>query len=88
MQHPEMVTLDALEVVLRVSPELVQDWLIYSSDKRSDSGWYFQEVKLTDHHKYIVGNIPDGETLIFFDPIKACCHFIVEEIAHISRNAA
>jgi hypothetical protein len=32
--------------VLRKHPEIVQDWMLYSADKRTDGGWYVNPDKL------------------------------------------
>ena len=65
-------------------PEYVKDWKQWSDDKRTSSGWYFEEI---DEKKYIVGYFDTKEMNnqeIFFSDIKeACAFFIKHEIESI-----
>ena len=61
-------------------PEWVKQWIQYSEDKRTASGWYF--LQDTDG-KYIVEYYPPQQkfkTLKFFDIKEACAVFIKIEI--------
>jgi len=61
-------------------PELVQDWLDWSGDKRVLSGWYFLE----EQGEFVVGFHPDGEVFRFERADVACAHFIVREVQDVS----
>lgn len=63
---------------------LVDEWLLWSENKRSVSGWYF---KRESDNKYIIGyfsnqniNIPQIE---YSDAKEACANFIKKEIEDI-----
>ena len=60
-------------------PEWVEQWLNYSDDKRTSSGWYFTK---NETGKYIVGFYPSKKfkTLGFADITEACSVFIKMEI--------
>jgi hypothetical protein len=67
-------------------PECVDEWILYSEDKRTTSGWY---IKQEEDARYKVGYFSgkDGEDseTTYFDKIAACAAFIkheVEEIRH------
>jgi hypothetical protein len=60
--------------VLRSNPTLVDEWLRWSEDQRSTSGYYFLE----EQGQYVVGRHPGGEFAAFDDRIAACAEFIVK----------
>ena len=66
--------------------DCVSQWLCWSEDKRSSSGWYFKEK---EYEKYIVGYFPfkkDFITLEYSDIFEACSFFIKREIEEIRIN--
>jgi hypothetical protein len=70
--------------VLSQNPDLIEQWLIWSEDKRTISGWYFTEDKKTG--KYVVSFYPSKsglEKLEFSDKRLACAAFIKREIESI-----
>lgn len=69
----------AIERCLRQSPELVDDWLGYSADKRTSGGWYFVD----EGAHFVVGQI-QGQRLVFADPLVACAEFILREVGAVS----
>jgi hypothetical protein len=57
-------------------PEWVEQWLNWSDNKRSGSGWYFTQGS---SGKYIIGYYPPTENnkaREFFDSSEACAVFI------------
>jgi hypothetical protein len=62
---------------------LIEQWLRWSSNKRTDNGWYFSQ----QDDGYTVGWIPKGEVLHFGDPVEACSEFILREIASLADMA-
>lgn len=63
--------------------KFVEDWLSYSENKRSNTGWYF---KSNEKQKYVVGMLDsEGENNHFEykDCIEACAAFIKNEIEDI-----
>jgi hypothetical protein len=80
LQHPELLTLGGLVAHLRAQPELIDDWLLYSGDKRTGSGWYFRG---TDKSRFEVGFHPDGPRREFADAAAACAEFIWLEMREV-----
>jgi hypothetical protein len=68
----------SIESFLRQSPELVDDWLRYSEDKRTSGGWYFVD----EGDRFVVGQI-QGRQLIFDDRLVACAEFILREVMSV-----
>jgi len=46
------ISVESIRNRLAQSLEYVEDWILYSEDKRSGFGWYF---KKEDRHRYVVG---------------------------------
>lgn len=66
--------------------ECIDQWLSWSENKRSSSGWYFRE---NENGQYVVGYFPLQESLNttdYFDKIEACSAFIKREIEDIRKN--
>jgi|SRR5882724_3674264 len=63
-------------------PNRINDWLIWSEDKRVSSGWYFFEK---NESQYIVGYWPKNQhsELQYSDKTLACAAFIKREIEAI-----
>ena len=64
-------------------PDCVTQWLEWSENKRSSSGWYFKKDTET---KYVVGYFPDTKNLtpiLYSDKFEACSIFILREIENI-----
>lgn len=75
------LTVKALEDVLSDNPERVEDWLIWSDNKRTDSGWFFRR----QYGGFEVGYFParQDKPSIHYDEIevfRACAQFIKSEI--------
>src|SRR6202000_2497304 len=65
-------------------PNIVNDWLSWSENKRVDSGWYFKATK----NVYVVGYFALNKTVeseIYSDVIQACASFIKHEIENIRK---
>ena len=68
--------------------ECVNDWLQYSDDKRTTSGWYY---KIIDKNSFKVGYIKDGNDNVigvYTDPTEACSLFIKHEIDEIKDSGS
>lgn len=66
--------------------EYIDQWLRWSENKRSSSGWYFRE---NESGKYVVGYFPFQESLKaieYFDKAEACSAFIKREIEDIREK--
>lgn len=82
-EQAETLTADRLERFLLDNRPVIEDWLSYSENKRTSSGWYFREVE----GGYLVGRYPEDEVIRFSDPVAACAAFILREIASIRDHA-
>jgi hypothetical protein len=71
----DCVTASAVQSRLQAQPELVDDWLRWSADRRSSPAWYFRE----DGDGYVVGYHPNGDETRFTDRIRACTQFVLRE---------
>ncbi len=79
--YKSSVSIDDIKDFLKSSPELIDSWLCYSSDKRTSSGWYFKEdVK---ERAFVIGyfEIKSGKTkeTKYQESIEACAQFILNE---------
>jgi hypothetical protein len=57
-------------------PDLIEQWLRWSANKRVISGWYF--TRQADG--FVVGFHPKGEVLALGEPALACAEFVVREV--------
>jgi hypothetical protein len=77
----DQLTQKSFQDVLQVDQQCIQDWLQFSSDKRTSFGWYF---KKNVSGTYIVGRIsgPADEiiNLTYNNPVIACATFVKHEI--------
>ncbi len=83
--HNQISEADIFEKLIQ-NLECIDLWLRLSSDKRSNSGWYFKQ---NDSNMYIVGYFPPSDnykTIEYLDRIEACSTFIKREIENI-RNS-
>lgn len=80
--HNQVNKSDIYECLI-LYPDCIIQWLDWSENKRSNSGWYFTQETAT---KYIVGYFPSTEDLkpiIYSDMNEACATFILLEIEDI-----
>lgn len=76
----EEITNDHIAEILEDHSHFINDWFCWSDDKRTSSGWFFQN-SLPD--KYVVGFSPWNETkpeVVFTDKYLACATFIKNEL--------
>lgn len=85
LQNNIALSTEAIENYLRSHPELVKEWITYSEDKRSSSGWYLEVNK--SENSAIVGFHPKGEVFKFSDQFKACAKYIDLEVKELSAHA-
>ena len=82
-ERAEALTSARLERFLIDNRPVIEEWLSYSENKRTSSGWYFREVEGV----YLVGRYPEDAVIRFSDPVAACAAFILREIASIRDQA-
>lgn len=80
----DKISEDSIREVLMQHPECVDEWISYSEDKRSISGWY---LKQEDKDVYVVGYFSGEEDKDiqnkYADRIDACSFFIKHEAEDI-----
>lgn len=78
---------EQLKDCLSKHPEYIQDWILYSCDKRTSEGWYFIENSKRDYEVgYYSSNkqgAPYTDIQTYFDPIDACSDYIIREVSDI-----
>jgi hypothetical protein len=82
-ENHDQITLENIMVTLSHNPQYVNDWLVYSEDKRSFSGWY---IKLEDNQKYVVGCLNESGNDVnteYSNSLDACAVFIKHELDSI-----
>ena len=77
------ITAECLFKALRKDAGLVEDWLRWSEDKRTPTGWYFKK----SGECYVVDEVHRFSRLTFADPVQACAEFILREIGDIAETA-
>ena len=81
--HDQIAEEDIREALIRF-PERVEEWIQYSEDKRTSSGWY---VIQNDEGLYETGYISDACTptkrVQYENVVDACASFIKHEIEDI-----
>jgi len=83
-EYRRCITWSAVESQLKAQPELVDDWLRWSEDKRTSSGWYISE----NDEEVVVGCYPDAKEQRFADRTSACAQFVVHEMEDIMATMA
>ena len=82
--HDQISETDISEELTR-HLECIDQWLNWSDNKRSSSGWYFRK---NENGKYVVSYFPFQESLKaieYFDKTEACSAFIKREIEDIRK---
>ncbi len=79
-EAPDVVTPEAVVTPLRGDPTLINDWLLWSDNKSTSSGWYFRKDGQ-------VGFYPSGPVFYFRDIVIACAEFIVRELDEFRRRS-
>lgn len=80
-EYPSVLTSENIAKYVRDHPALVDQWLTWSANKRTDSGWYFARQR----DEFIVGFYPKGDSLRFEDQTAACVEYIVREVKAIMQ---
>lgn len=82
----DQVSDDSIQKMLNHHPDCIDEWIIYSQNKRTSSGWYFkQEGKDSYIVGYFGGTDSENVQLRFADRIAACAAFIKRESEDIRR---
>jgi hypothetical protein len=78
LTHRQEITSDLIEEHVRAHPHLIDEWNLYSGNKRGGSPWYLYRPD-TDA-PFVVGNIKTREQTLYDDSAKACAHFVKMEV--------
>jgi hypothetical protein len=83
----ERISEKSIRTQLHGHAECIREWLLYSEDKRSDRGWYFQQQ---DGGGYIVAYFPSGseQPRHYSNDAEACAFFIKRELEDIRQRSA
>lgn len=78
------ISKDMLESAIREHPYCINEWLKYSADKRTKTGWYFKKIE-QDYCVvgFLASNKESNIQLKFNDCIEGCAVFIQHEIKDI-----
>ena len=83
-ENHDQITEDLLREALRSDRHLCHEWLQFSENKRTESGWYFENRETGG---YVVGHFPEktggSQWLRYEDPIDGCAAFIKREVEDI-----
>ena len=82
----ESISEEDIRAALDGHTDCIGDWLLYSQDKRSDEGWYFQQK---DGGGYIVGYFPGykEQPRQYSSSTDACAFFIKRESEDIREKS-
>jgi hypothetical protein len=83
--YDEITEMDIRNFIINQN-DSIDEWLLWSENKRSNSGWFFQNEK---DNKYHVGYLLLGKQLEVFeysDKVQACTSFIIKEIEEIRKG--
>ena len=81
-QVHDQISVNDISEELNNNPNVINDWLIWSENKRVDIGWFFQINK----GQYLVGYLANGKatkTETYLDKIYACATFIKHEVENV-----
>lgn len=83
----DQVSEESIHEPLAQQPECVDEWINYSEDKRSSTGWYLkQEGGGTYVVGYFAGKNGEHSKFRYANRIAACAAFIKCESEHIRHN--
>ena len=85
LASPEGLMREVIEAVLAAEPQLVDDWMRYSEDKRVSEGWYFKRG--SENNNYLVGFYPGSLEDSYTNQFAACARYVEEEIKSIATHA-
>lgn len=82
-----IISIEDIKSYLKNNTGLVESWLLYSMNKRTDEGWYFKkENKVTYIVGYLSRNDSRKKESKYSDAIQACVTFIHNELADTNVN--
>jgi hypothetical protein len=82
VEFPLALAVEPISTYIIAHPQIIDEWLRWSENKRVSSGWYFNRRT----NGFEIGYHPDGEILEINDPHLACAEFVVREVRSIMAN--
>ena len=82
------ITKDRIIKFLLSHPNLVKDWEIYSSDRRSE-GWYLlheESIWFVGYSGAQLSSYGRDKKYQFISAIEACAFFIIKEVEHLAEH--
>ena len=79
----DQINVAAIQSELKAHPDMIEEWLQWSENKRSNSGWYFKNENGTSIVGYYSGSKDGNSILKYSDLSEACATFIKNEIEDI-----
>ena len=85
MQRYNQITEEALKKIIEEDLQIIESWIGWSADKRTNKGWFFL---LNDEGNPVVRYYPteDLETSDYSSLPEACAKFIKEEMEEVRRS--
>lgn len=85
-ENSDSVTIESIEDYLNKNKSIIEDWINYSLDKRTSSGWYIIEGNKIIIVGHLNNNEGPEEKKEFADLSEACAVFILNEIKSIKNR--
>ncbi len=85
--HEDSIAKDDIKGYLISHPDLIEDWEIYSLNKRTSTGWYL----VHGDSSWTVGFLNIGgreKEEHFSSEFEACAIFIINELTEIEKNTS
>lgn len=80
-EHYDRIGEAVIKQRLRGAPELVDEWLAYSEDKRVGRGWYFRIVPDGGYEIGYYGSVAgQHSSRVYADRFEACARFVKQEL--------
>jgi hypothetical protein len=84
LRCPDAITEELLERTLLAQPELIEEWVLLSLDKRTSEGWYLlRPGTQSAGPNWEVGYHPRPGRQSFPNAARACAFFVKREVEQI-----
>jgi hypothetical protein len=84
-RHRKTISVDEIRQALAERPELADEWIDYSADRRVTQGWYYRPVSTGEFEVGYAGVATEGREHVFGDKLQACAEFVIRELDDILR---
>jgi hypothetical protein len=81
VEHHEQIAEEVIRERFALAPQCADDWIGYSEDKRTETGWYLRVLgKGKFEVGYIGGADDEGSMTTYSDKLDACAKFVKMEV--------